>query len=177
MDMEYIIKEIEGLYRVIALKEFRHTPGVTFDVLAKSMVPKVDAIDRVLHEGPAISPGPIGEVDKPWYMHPSQADNLFVLAGVRYIEVYNQLHGKVESFEVAPQYLKHNGEMLFDGPALLVWPRGVFHRIVSGKDGSASINLATHYEGFDIRNNFNIYDLDTETGEYRLIREGYKDQE
>lgn len=49
-------------------------------------------------------------------------------------------------------------------------------RIVSGKNGSTSVNLATHYKGFDIKTNFNIYDLNTKTGNYRLIREGYKDQ-
>jgi hypothetical protein len=72
--------------------------------------------------------------------------------------------------------LEHNGNILYDGPALLVWPRGVFHRIKSGDHGSASINLATHYEGIDMRTNFNIYDLDTGTGEFRVLREGHLDQ-
>ena len=72
--------------------------------------------------------------------------------------------------------IEHNGERILEGGGLVVWPANVFHRIVSEEDGSASINLATHYEGFDIKTNFNIYDLNTETGEYRLLREGYKDQ-
>jgi hypothetical protein len=60
---------------------------------------------------------------------------------------------------------------------MLGWPRRVFHRIVSNEQtGSASINFAVHYEGFDIRTNFNIYDLYVETGSARIIRHGYLDQ-
>jgi hypothetical protein len=174
--MNYIIKEISGLYKVIMLKEFRRTEGVAFDVLVKSMIPRVDAIDRVIHKGAAVSPGPVGDVERPWYMHTHQDDNLFVLAGERHIEVYSQVHGKVEVFDITPESVMHNGELLYEGPALLVWPKNVFHRINSGKDGSASINLATHYDGFDIRTNFNIYDLNTTTGDYNMIRQGFQDQ-
>jgi hypothetical protein len=60
---------------------------------------------------------------------------------------------------------------------MLVWPRGVFHRIRSDeKSGSASLNFAVRYEGFDIRTNFNIYDLNPADGEYWMIRAGYLDQ-
>ena len=173
---DYIVKEVENLYRVIKLKEFRKTEGVSFDVKVKDMVPKIDAIDRVLHKGAAVSPGPVGEIERPWYMHPHQEDNLLVLKGTRHIEIYTPEHGKVEKFVVSPDYVEHNGERIIDGGGLVVWPTGVFHRIVSEEDGSASVNLATHNEGFDIKTNFNIYDLDTETGEYSLLREGYKDQ-
>lgn len=174
--MDYILEEIKDLYKVIMLKEFRRTPGVDFDVMINSMVPKIDAVDRVIHRGSAISPGPVGDVDITWYMHPHQADNLFVLAGERHIEVYTPEHGKVESFTITPDYIEHNGIKICDGNAVVVWPPRVFHRIRSGNEGSASINLATHFDGFDIKTNFNIYDLNVETGEYRLIREGYKDQ-
>ncbi len=177
MSHKDIIKEIPGLYQVIGLKPFRRTPGVVFDILEKSRVPKVDAIDRVLHNQGAVSPGPVGQVARPWYMHTHQADNLFVLHGVRYVEVYTKDHGKIEHFTVSPTEILHNGEKICDGNAVLVWPTGVYHRIRSGEEGSASINLATHYEGFDIRTNFNIYDLNTDTGEAIMIRQGYKDQE
>lgn len=173
---DYIIKEVKGLYRVIKLKEFRKTPGVNFDVMIKDMVPQIHAVDRVLHTGSAVSPGPVGDVERPWYMHTSQDDNLIVLQGTRYVEVYNQAHGKVEKFIVEPNKIIHNGEVIFEGGAVLVWPAGVFHRIQSGEEGSASVNLATHYDNFDIKTNFNIYDLNTETGEYVCIREGFKDQ-
>lgn len=174
--MDYIIKEVVGFYKVIKLKEFRRTKGVTFDIMIKSMVPKIDAIDRVLHESGAVSPGAVGEVERPWYMHPYQADNIVVLHGKRYIELYKPEHGVIESFELTPDYIEHNGERILDGGGLITWDVDVFHRIVSGDEGSASVNLATHSEGFDPRTNFNIYDLNTETGQYKLIREGYRDQ-
>lgn len=39
------------------------------------------------------------------------------------------------------------------------------------------MNFAVHYEGFDIKTNFNIYDLDTETGKFEIIRAGHLDQQ
>ena len=174
--MSYIVKEVENFYKVIKLKEFRKTEGVVFDVMGKSMVPKVDAIDRVLHVNGAISPGTIGEVERPWYMHLHQEDNLFVLHGKRYVELYTKEHGRVEKFVITPDYIEHNGERIVEGGGLITWTTNVFHRIISGNEGSASINLATHLDGFNIKTNFNIYDLNIDTGEYTLIREGYKDQ-
>ena len=176
MKENIIIAEIPGFYKIIALQPFRRTEGVTFDILPREIVPKVDAVDRVIHRSSAISPGPVGEVKEPWYMHPHQDDNLMVLQGVRYVDIYTRKQGRVESFVVTPERVEHDGKILYDGPALLVWPRAVFHRIKSGENGSASVNLATHYEGIDMRTNFNIYDLDTETGKFRVIREGHLDQ-
>ena len=172
-----VIAEIPGLYRVIALHPFRKTPGVSFDILPKELVPKIDAVDRVIHQNRAVSPGPVGSVAEPWYMHPCQDDNLIVLQGVRHVQVYTGKHGRVESFAITPERVEHTGELLYDGAGLLVWPRGVFHRIKSGDAGSASINLATHYEGIDMRTNFNIYEVNTETGDFRVIREGHLDQD
>ena len=174
--MEYIIREVKGFYRVIKLREFRKTEGVNFDVMDKSMIPKIDVIDRVIHQKGAKSPGKEGPVEEAWYMHPHQEDNLFVLHGRRFVELYKVGLGKIENFEITPNYIEHNGERILEGGGLIVWTTDVFHRIRSGDHGSASINLATHFEGFDINTNFNIYDLDIGTGEYRLIREGYKDQ-
>ena len=171
-----IIAEIPNLYKVVALQPFRKTEGVSFDILPKSLVPKIDAVDRVIHKTLAVSPGPVADVEEPWYMHPHQDDNLIVLQGVRHVEIYTKAHGSIESFIVTPEYIEHNNKLLYDGPGLLVWPRGVFHRIKSGEQGSASINLATHYEGIDMQTNFSIYDLDTESGNYRVIREGHLDQ-
>lgn len=171
-----IVAEIPGLYKVIALYPFRRTKGVSFDILPKSLVPEIDAVDRVIHKGGAVSPGPVGDVPNPWYMHPHQDDNLMVLQGVRHVEIYTKAHGSIESFVVTPEYIEHDNRLLHDGPGLLVWPRGVFHRIMSGENGSASINLATHYQGIDMKTNFNIYDLDTTSGKFRVIREGHLDQ-
>jgi hypothetical protein len=171
-----VIAEIPGFYKILALQPFRKTAGVSFDILPPNLVPKVNAVDRVIHKSSAVSPGPVGDVSEPWYMHPHQADNLIVLHGVRHVEVYTRKHGRIESFVVTPERIEHNDTVLYDGPALLVWPRGVFHRIKSGSNGSASINLATHHDGIDMRTNFNIYDLDVDTGEFRVIREGHMDQ-
>ena len=171
-----LIAEVPGFYKVIALQPFRRTEGVTFDILPKSLVPRVDAVDRVIHKSSAVSPGPVGEVTEPWYMHPFQDDNLIVLQGTRHVEIYTRKQGRIETFVVTPDRVEHNNKLLYDGPGLLVWPRKVFHRIKSGAEGSASINLATHYEGIDMRTNFNIYDLDIETGKFRVIREGHLDQ-
>ncbi|WBW49540.1 hypothetical protein O6R05_05890 [Peptoniphilus equinus] len=176
MDKDYIVEEIEGLFKIIKLQEFRKTPGVVFDVMGKSMVPKVDAIDRVLHLQDAISPGPVEGDDRPWYMHPYQDDNLLVLRGERHVELWSEKEPHVHKFVVTPEYIEHNGKRVLEGGGLLVWPTYVFHRVQSGKDGSASVNMATHYEGFDIKTNFNIYSLNPETGEYKVAREGHKDQ-
>lgn len=170
------MKEIEGLYKVINLREFRKTAGVRFDVLPNSLMPDVHSMDRVLHSGGANSPGSVGDVERPWYMHPYQSDNLMVLHGTRYVELYTPEHGKIEKFKVTPDIIKKGGEILAEGGAMLVWPVNVFHRIISGPEGSASLNLAVHHDGFDINTNFNIYNLNTDTGEYRVIREGFKDQ-
>ena len=172
-----VLDEVEGLYRIVTLRPLRRTPGVKFDMVELSTLLRIDAIDRVLHEGAAVSPGPVGDVDRPWYMHNCQDDNLLVLHGTRHVDIYTPQHGEIESFTVTPDHVMRNDEVLHKGAAMLVWPRGVFHRIISDPvEGSASLNLATHYDGFDIETNFSIYDLDTESGEYSVIRKGSLDQ-
>ena len=172
----FITEEIPGLYSIYKLNPLRKTEGVDFDNLPMEALPRIDAIDRVIHHTGAISPGSIGEVKRPWYMHPNQDDNLLVLTGTRYIDVYTPAHGKIESFVVTPGSVTHNGKLVVDGPAMLVWPRGVFHRIRSGEEGSASVNFAVHYDTYNIDTNFNIYDLNTETGDFKSLRMGKEDQ-
>ncbi len=172
-----IVDEVKDLYKIIKLRVLRRTPGVYFDALDRDLVPQIDAIDRVIHEHDAYSPGPVGEVTRPWYMHPYQDDNLIVLTGIRFVDIYTPEHGEVEHFTVTPHSIKKNGKLIFEGAAMLVWPKNVFHRIHSDpKVGSSSINLARHYPGIDIRHNFNIFDLDTKTGKFQVIREGFLDQ-
>lgn len=172
-----IFREVTGLYRIIPLIPFRRTAGVLFDSVPMAAIPGISAIDRVIHQGGAVSPGGVGGVAQPWYMHPHQDDNLLVLQGVRHVDLYSESHGRLESFKVYPDRLEDGGgEVVYDGPCLLVWPTRVFHRIVSGENGSASLNFAVHYEGFDIRTNFNIYDLDPQTGRHTVLREGHRDQ-
>ncbi len=174
--MDNIIDEVQGLYQIIEFKTFRKTKGVTFDLIPLDSISHIDSLDRVLHRGNAVSPEPVGDVEQPWYMHTHQADNLVVLHGTREVDIYTPDHGKVEHFTVTANSVHKNGKLIFEGGAMLVWPRHVFHRIVSGADGSASLNLAQHYDGFDIKTNFNIYELNTETGEYKVLRAGHKNQ-
>ncbi|TCQ03288.1 hypothetical protein, partial [Serpentinicella alkaliphila] len=159
-----IIEEVANFYRIIKLKPFRKTQGVVFDLFPIDALSKISSIDRVIHQDNAISPSSVGSVERPWYMHPFQADNLIVLHGKRHVELFTKEHGKVESFTVYPDKIYKNGELLFEGGNVLVWPCNVFHRIQSGEEGSASLNFAIHSDGYDIRTNFNIYDLNTETG-------------
>ena len=169
-----IFQEVPHLYKIIPLKIIRKTPGIHFDAVSEKI--KVDGIDRVVHASGGISPPPTAGVARPWYFHPDQDDNLLVLKGTRFVDIYSIPHGKIESFEITPDFVKKDGKILFDGPAMLVWPRNVFHRIKSGDDGSISVNFATRYENFDIKTNFSIYDLDPETGKYKVIRPGHLDQ-
>jgi len=176
MKNERIIEEVPGLYKIFPLKVFRKTDKVTFDFVPIDLLPKIDAIDRVLHESNAISPGPVGNVERPWYMHPYQEDNLVVLYGTRHVEIYTPAHGQIARFTVTPHEIIRDGKVICSSGAMLVWPCNVFHRIQTDSVGSASMNLAVHYDGFDIRTNFNVYDLDTITGKFNVIREGHLDQ-
>ncbi|MEJ2587374.1 MAG: hypothetical protein P8165_07280 [Deltaproteobacteria bacterium] len=177
--MEYytdVVTKVDGLYAVIPLTNFRNTPGVMFDFVPEGLVSRISSIDRVIHANKAISPGPVGGVDRPWYMHPHQDDNLVVMHGKRHVELYTPGHGRIEAFVVTPQTIEREGAVLYQGGAMLVWPRNVFHRIQSGEEGSASMNFAVHYEGFSIRTNFNIYGLDVDTGKFEVVRYGHEDQ-
>jgi hypothetical protein len=172
-----VLEEVKGLYSIIALKVLRRTPKVCFDALDMSHLSPVSSIDRVIHGPGALSPGSVGAVEHPWYMHPCQEDNLMVLHGSRYVELYTPEHGCIEKFTVTPDKISRENGRWRTGAMILSWPRNVFHRIIScPNEGSASINLATHFEGFDIRTNFNVYDLDPLTGKFWLIREGHLDQ-
>jgi hypothetical protein len=177
MQADRIVQQVPGLYRILAMNVLRHTPGVCFDKVPLDLISRIDAVDRVIHDKGARSPGAVGRVETPWYMHPHQDDNLLVLHGSRQVELYTRDHGKIEVFNLTANRIEKEGVTLFEGPVMLGWPRRVFHRIVSSKQtGSASVNFAVHYEGFDIRTNFNIYDLDMDTGSARMIRHGHLDQ-
>ena len=173
-----IFKEVKGLYKIIPLRQFRKTVGVSFDIIPMEIFPRIDGLDRVLHKGGAISPGSVGKIKRPWYMHPYQEDYLLVLQGTRYTEIYAPEHGNIERFEISPNCIKHNKKTIYRGPAILSWPCNVFHRIrSSSKEGSASVNIAVRHKRFNLRTNFSIYDVDLKNGNYNVIREGHLDQE
>lgn len=164
------------MYRLIPLRQLRRTAGVLFDEIVPSDIPSIQGIDRVIHKANGISPGPCEGVKRPWYMHPGQDDNLLVLQGERFIDIYCSKEKKAASFIVTPDKVYKNDKLYCNQPAMVVWPAGIFHRIISGSEGSISINFATRGPQFDLSNNFNIYDLDIESGEYKVVRNGALDQ-
>ncbi len=165
---------IPGMCFVIPLDNIRNTPSVHFDSVPY-VLNGLSAIDRVEHQPGAQSPSVKDFDGRPWYMHPFQEDNLMVFDGLRIVDLYTTDHGKLEQFEVRPSELKHNGEVIHDGPCIFGWFQNVFHRVES-PEGSMSVNFARHFEGFDINTNFNIYSLNLESGEYDVLREGKLDQ-
>lgn len=173
-----VIEHVDGLYTVVAFERLRYTKGVAFDMIPMDAFERpISAIDRVMHDPGAFSPGSVEGVERPWYMHPQQKDNLIVLHGSRQIELYSQSHGRVERFDLTPKGVYKNSTLVYDGPVILEWPVNVFHRVISSADlGSVSVNFAIRYEGFSIKTNFHVYDLNEKTGEYRVAREGHLDQ-
>lgn len=167
---------IPGLVYFVRLGVLRETPNVHFHDFPTEFVLLISAVDRVEHGVGAYSPIARDRPElRPWYMHPNQEDNLLVLCGQRNIDLYTKEHGSVETFEATPHFIKHNGRVVVEGPALLGWGAGVFHRVQS-PGGSISLNFARHFDGFNLDTNFNIYDLDTGTGEYTAVRIGKSDQ-
>ena len=164
------------MYRIIPLRTLRRTSGVKFDEIVPSDIPKIHGIDRVIHGPNAISPGPVGNVKRPWYMHPNQEDNLMVLQGTRFIDIYDQKTRCKSSFIVTPEQVYKNGKLYCNYPAMVVWPANIFHRIISGPEGSISVNFSTRLKGFNLSDNFNIYNLDTYSGDYLLLKDGSDDQ-
>jgi hypothetical protein len=167
---------MSNLYRLIPLRILRRTYGVSFDEIVPSDIPRIHGIDRVIHLANSISPGPIEDVKRPWYMHTNQDDNLLVLQGTRYIDIYNPKDKQGASFIITPDKVYKNEKLYYNGPAMVVWPAGIFHRIISGSEGSISVNFASRNYGFNLKDNFNIYDLNQNTCEYKLLKQGIDDQ-
>jgi len=164
------------MYRIIPLRVMRRTAGVKFDEIVPSDIPKIDGIDRIVHGPNSISPGPVGNCKRPFYKHAFQEDNLMVVQGTRFVDIYDIKTRTEASFIITPDKIYKNDKLYCDYPAMIVWPAGIFHRIISGPEGSISINFATRHKGFDIRDNFNIYDLNILSGEFLLLKDGFEDQ-
>lgn len=164
------------MYRLIPLRQLRRTAGVIFDEIVPSDIPTINGIDRVIHKANGISPGPCEGVKRPWYMHTGQDDNLMVLQGERFVDIYCPKEKKYASFIITPDKVYKNDKLYCNQPAMITWPAGIFHRIISGPEGSISVNFSTRNENFDLDNNFNIYDLNLDSGKYKVIRDGRLDQ-
>ena len=104
------------MYRIIPLRMLRRTTGVMFDEMVPSDIPKISGIDRVIHGANSISPGPIEDISipvkRPWYMHPGQDDNLLVLQGTRYIDIFCPKTITKASFIVTPERVYKNDKIL-----------------------------------------------------------------
>lgn len=133
------------MYRIIPLRTLRRTNGVKFDEIVPSDIPKIDGIDRVIHGPNAISPGPVGNVKRPWYMHPNQDDNLMVLQGTRFIDIYDKKTRCKSSFIVTPDQVYKNGKLYCNYPAMVVWPANIFHRIIFALYDTFAENLRFRY--------------------------------
>jgi len=104
------------MYRVIPMRVLRRTHE-TRSTRWISDIPKIDGIDRVIHGANSIK--------RPWYMHTHQDDNLMVLQGTRYVDIFCPRRLVKSSFVITPD---KNNKLYFDGSALIVWPSGIFHR-------------------------------------------------
>jgi len=172
---DIIIQKHEGLFHVIPFFLLRKTNKVNFHSIP--CMERITGIERVVHEQGALSPGSVAEVQKPWYMHPNQEDNLITLFGSRVVELYHPSHDQIETFEISAERIVHNNVTILDGPGILGWPTGVFHRNSSPyQGGSVSLNLGIHFEDFNVDTEFNIYDLDITTGKHRVLSEGHLDK-
>ena len=101
------------MYRLIPLRMLRRTPGVKFDEMVPSDIPKIDGIDKVVHGPNSLSPGPMEDNDgipikRPWYMHSGQDDNLMVLQGTRYIDIFCLKRKEKASFIITPDQVFKN---------------------------------------------------------------------
>lgn len=165
---------IENLCFIIPLKPLRSTPKVQFFSI-EGVVDGLSGVDLVIHEPGGKSPLITGDDTWYWYMHTDQEDKLVVHQGKRQVELYSVRHAQVEQFEVTADAIYHNGQKIYDGAAILGWEPQVFHRVHS-PEGSLSTNYAKRLPDFDIDTNFNIYELDTASGEYHMVRLGALDQ-
>ncbi len=105
--MECIVCEKENFYKIVHIKQFRTTPGVSFDLLPESCLQGISSIDRVIHKSEAVSPGKVDGIDRPWYMHPYQDDKLIVLHGSRNVDIYLK-------FIVTPDKIIKDGQTIVE---------------------------------------------------------------
>lgn len=175
LEDDVITTKVKGLFHVIPFTLLRKTPNVDFHSIP--FIDRATGMESVIHAQGALSPGTIDEVQNPWYMHPNQEDNLFTITGKRIVELYHPDHGTIERFEVSRNEITRNGKIILNEPGILGWPVGVFHRNSSPYEGgSSSLNMALRFEHFNIDYEFNIYDIDLQTGKSTVIREGHLDQ-
>lgn len=172
-ELDSIVKRKEGVWYIIPIKVLRKTNKVTFD--AFPLFEQINWIDIVNHEPWAYSPNlPNWDIDV-WYMHPGQEDNLITLEWNRFVDLYDPKTKKILNFEISYERIKLGWEIIHKWPAILGWNIWVFHKNYS-PNGSISQNFAVRDDKFDLDTEFNIYKLNTKTGEYSVARFWKEDQ-
>lgn len=167
---------VPGMCYYIPLQELRMTPKVDFHSIPLLNEEGIGNIQRVVHQKGAQSPSVAGMEDKqPWYMHPHQQDNCLMLGGERVVDLYTKEEGKKTFRATIDKLTWEDGTVIYEGPHIFGWYKDVFHR-PNSPEGSVALFFVMHTEGFDLNTEFNIYELDEETGEYSVLREGFKDQ-
>tara|TARA_Y100000389_G_scaffold195562_1_gene227149 strand:- start:1512 stop:2108 length:597 start_codon:yes stop_codon:yes gene_type:complete len=156
------------MHKLIPLRALRQSPP-KYGIIP-SDIPKIDSINKITHSPNSNSPESVKHVTRPWYKHQTQDDNLLILQGTRYVDLYESTGHTKASFIITPDKVYKDDKLYYDGPAILGWRAGVFHRITSGEEGSISINFVTQTNLEGDFKNFNIYDLDVETGKFNSIK-------
>ncbi|HAK47207.1 MAG TPA: hypothetical protein DCO79_14975, partial [Spirochaeta sp.] len=57
--MKDFTMHVPEFYTILPMKEFRRTPGVEFHIMTKDTIPRIDGVDRVIHQSAALSPGAV----------------------------------------------------------------------------------------------------------------------
>eukprot|EP00727_Mastigamoeba_balamuthi_P005794 m51a1_g1834 hypothetical protein (187) ;mRNA; r:548515-549305 len=169
--------EEAGFWKVIPLQRFLNKDKTTtFSGLPMAEFPRIDGVDHMLVAPNAKSPGSVGAVDG-WYLHKYQQDNLLVMRGthVAFLRRADR-PGVVETFVVGPDFIERNGVRLLDGPCVLRWEPETYHQVHSGPEGSASLNFAVRCEGFDLKHEFDIWDVHGDGSDGVVVRQSHEDQ-
>ena len=147
-----VFHEVPNLYRIIPLHVLRKTPGVSFDLVPTDVLPRMTASTASCMTATPFRPGRLATSIAPGICTLAKTTIFVILHGVRFIEIYIREHSRIESFEATPHQIRQDGQIVYDGPAMLVWPRRMLHRIRSDANvGSSSVKKTVAYEDFDVR--------------------------
>lgn len=103
-------------------------------------------------------------------MHRGQSDHLMVLQGERLVELYCSSKNTLVRFRLTPNEIFKEETLLYEGAYILSWPPEIFHRIVTVRGGSISVNFVTYISDVNFEHNFGVYDVNTTNGSFMLIR-------
>lgn len=158
------------MFQVIPLRSLKHNANIqTHDIFPFDRI-RIDCVERVIHHDYTISPESCQGILRPWSMHRGQSDHLMVLQGERLVELYCPSKKQSVCFRLTPNKIFKGETLLYEGAYILSWPPEIFHRIVTKKGGSISVNFTTYTTDINFENNFGVYDVNTTTGSFMLIR-------